>query len=755
MPYGDPDRLVMVWMDNQRMKVSEDIHSYPNYVDYRDQNQTFESIAAYSGMSVNLIGWSEPERLIGSATTANLFDILRVDPLLGRVYSVEEEQPGHDQVVVISYSLWQRRFGGSQDILGQTINLSDVTRTVIGVMPPGFKFPHKDAELWVPLAAGPQQQANRGGFYLYAIGRLKPAVTLEQARADMGGIAENLQRQYPQILDGYGVNLVPLHQQVVGEVRPALIVMLVAVGFVLLIACANVANLLLARAASRQREIAMRAALGAKRGRLVRQLLTESSVLAIIGGAVGLLIAYLGLRALIRISPPDVPRLNEIGIDWRVLVFTLGVSLLTGLFFGIAPALQSSRTDLNEALKEGGRTSTGVHGKRLRSGLVVIEIALSLMLLIGAGLLIKSFARLQELDLGFNPDRILTMNLQLTRSRYQGGQGAEFYRQLIERVQGLPGVESAGATTAIFIGTLPNSSNFTVEGKPPAAVNEQIEAPIDFVTPGYFRAMQIPLLMGRELTEQDDTQKPRVALVNKTFADRFFANEDPIGKRFKFAPPDVEAPWITIVGVVGDMRRTGYEAAVRCETFLPYTQRSFMGFMTLVVRTTSDPSSMIPAVRDVVKEIDPNQPISHVMTMDQMLGEMTARRRLIMTLLAVFAIVAVVLAGVGIYGVMSYSVAQRTHELGVRIALGAGSSAVFGLILRYGLAMIVAGVVIGLTGAYFLMKLMTSLLFEVSATDLAVFALVPVLLSGIALVSCLIPARRAMSVDPMVALRYE
>jgi len=755
LAYGDPDRIVMVWMDNKRMKVSEDIHSYPNYVDYRDQNQTLEQLAAYSGVSMNLIGAGEPERVIGSMTTANLFDVLRVDPLLGRPYSVEEEQPGRDAVVVLSYSFWQRRFGGDKNILGQSISLSDRARTVIGVMPPGFKFPHKDAEFWAPLAIDPERRGFRGAFGYYAVGRLKPGVTLDQAQADMSSIADNLERQYPNILEGYGANVVPLHRQVVGSVQPALLILLVAVSLVLLIACANVANLLLARAASREREIAVRSALGAGRARLVRQLLTESLLLAITGGALGLLLAYWGLRSLIAIAPADVPRLNEIGIDWRVLVFTAVVSLLTGVLFGIAPALQSSKTDLNEALKEGGRSSTSARGRRLRSALVVTEIALSLLLLTGAGLLARSFERLQSVDLGFRADHLLTMNLQLSRTRYQGKQGAEFYRQLIERVQGLPGVVSAGATTAIFIGTLPNSSNFTIEDRPPMAASEQIEAPIDFVTPGYFRAMGIPLLMGRELTEQDDGSRQPVALINKTFADRFWPDQDPTGKRFKFGDATSDDPWLTIVGVVGDVRRTGYDSAVRCESFLPYTQRSFMGFMTLVVRTSTEPSSIIPIVREQVTEIYSDQPISHIMTMDQMLGEMTAQRRLNLVLFAILAGVALLLAVIGIHAVMSYSVAQRTHEIGVRVALGARAAQVVGLVIRQALALTVVGVTFGLVGAFLLTRLMTSLLYEVSATDPAVFMIAPLAMASVAIASCVIAARRATSVDPIVALRWE
>ncbi|HEV8485542.1 MAG TPA: ABC transporter permease [Blastocatellia bacterium] len=755
LPYPDPDRIVMVWMNNTRMKVDQDIHSYPNYVDYRDQNQSFEQIAAYSGVSLNLTGSGEPERVIGSMSTANLFSVLGVQPMLGRAYTVEEEEPGRDQVVVLGYGLWQRRFGGDPGIVGQTISLSDVKREVIGVMPKSFRFPHKDAELWAPLAVTPNRRSARTAFSFYAIGRLKRDVSLEQARTDMSSIADQLQQQYPD-LEGFGANLVPLHEQVVGKTRLALLVLLGMVVFVLLIACANVANLLLARAAVREREIAIRMALGAGRLRLIRQLLTESSLLGLLGGAAGLLIAAWGLKALIALSPEDTPRLDQISIDRRVLVFTLAVSLLTGLLFGLVPALQASKSDLNESLKEGGRSSTGgLRGRRIRNVLVAFEIASSLVLLICAGLMIKSFMRLREVSLGFKPDRLMTMNLQLSRSRYQGRQGHDFYQKLIQRVEALPGVESAAAITDIFIDALPNSGMFTVEGRPATPAAEQIEAPLDFMTPGYFRTMGIPLLLGRDIEERDNIDAPPVVVINNTFAQRFWPGEDPLGKRFKFGGPDSDAPWLSIVGVVADMRRTGYDAEVRCEAFLPYSQRSFIGFMILTVRARTDPKNIIAAVRDEVWAIDPNQPISHIRTMDQTLDEMISQRRLNMVLFGIFAATAMMLAAVGVYGVISYSVTQREHEMGIRMALGARGPDVIKLVIVQGLRLTLAGVVLGLIGALLLTRVMASLLYLVSATDTWTFAVIPLLLTGVALIASFIPARRATRVDPMVALRYE
>lgn len=755
LPYRDPDRLVMVWMDNTRLKVDQDIHSYANYADYRDQNQSFEQLATFVGISVNLTGDGEPERVIGLAASRSLFEVAGVDPIIGRTFSPDEEVPGQDRVVVLGYGLWQRRFGGDASVLGQEISLSDVKRTVIGVMPPGFMFPHRDAdEFWVPLAPDANRRNSRYGFGYYVVGRLKRDITLEQAKADMGAIAAHLAEQFPQ-LEGYGVNLVPLHLQIVGRVRPALLVLLGTVAFVLLIACANVANLLLARGAAREREIAIRAALGAGRSRLIRQLLTESVLIAVLGGAAGLLIANWGLKVLVALSPDDIPRRDQIGIDLRVLGFTLLISLVTGLVFGLVPSLQASRLDLNGSLKEGGRGASGGGQSRLRSALVVFEVALSFVLLVGAGLMIRSFIRLHKVDLGFNPDHLVAMNFQLSRLKYQGRQSAQFFRQLVERVESLPGVEAAGGITAVFIEGLPNSSNFTIEGRPPLPAAEQTEAPTDFVTPSYFRTMGIPLLRGRELSEQDGPDSQRVVIINNTFARRFWPTEDPVGKRFKFGDPDSTAPWLTIVGIVGDMRRTGFDSPVRCEAFLPYTQRQFNLFIELVVRTASDPRAIVGPVREIVTSIDPNQPISHVRTMDQVLGGMIAQRRLNTILFALFAGVALVLAAVGVYGVISYSVTQRTHEIGIRMALGAGRGEVLKLVVGNGMTLVGIGIGIGLISAAALTRLMVTLLYGVSPTDPVTFALISAVLAGVALVACLVPARRATKVDPMIALRYE
>jgi putative ABC transport system permease protein len=755
LPYKNPDRISMVWLDNTRLGVDQDWHSYPNFMDYKEQNQSFDDMAAFNNRSFNLTGAGDPVRVTGVWATASLFPVMGVDPALGRAFTVEEEEPGKDLVVVLSNGLWQRRFGADPNVLGQSVNLNGVNREIIGVMPASFVFPEKETEMWVPLALSPQRKQARGSFSLKAVGRLKPDVTIEQARADMGTIANRLQEQYPTMA-GYGVNLVPLHEQVTGKVRPALLVLLGAVGFVLLIACANVANLLLARAAVREREMAIRTALGARRGRIIRQLLTESALLAILGGIAGLLIAIWGLDILVALSPSNIPRLDQIGVDTKVMIFTFGVSLLTGLIFGLVPALQASKPDLNESLKEGARGSTGgIHGSRVRNLLVVSEIALSLVLLIGAGLMIRSFIRLQSFDLGFNPKNLVTMRIQLPGSKYREEQQvANFFQQLFQRMESAPGIESVGGISSIFLSDTPNSTTFTIEGRPPQTDAERVEVPVDAVTSNYFRVMGVPLVKGREFNNRDVIGSTPVVIINETFARRFFPNEDPIDKRFVYGNPAPNNPWMTIVGVVADVRRTGFDRAVRPETFLPQAQSPDNG-LTIVARTASDPAGFANTLRNEVWAVDKDQAVYDIETMDQTLSEMTSQRRFNMLLLGVFAGVALILAAVGIYGVISYSVTQRSHEIGIRLALGAQASDVLKLIVGQAAVLALAGVTVGLIAAFFLTRLMSSLLYGVSATDPLTFAAISLVLSGVALGASYVPARRAMKVDPMIALRYE
>ena len=757
LPYRNPDRICMVWMDNHKLKVDQDWHSYPNYSDYRDQNSTFEDIAAFNDRSFNLTGTGEPVRVVGAWSTANLFPVMGVDPVQGRTFSVDEEEPGKDMVAVISYGLWQRRFGGDPNIVGQPISLNGFNRTVVGILPAGFAFPRKDTDVWVPLAYTAQQKQRRGAFSLKAVGRLKPGVRIDQARADMGAIADHLVEQFPDVLGGYGVNLVPLHEQVTGKVRPALLVLLSAVGCVLLIACANVANLLLARAAGREREIAIRTALGAGRRRIVRQLLTESAMLGVVGGGVGLVLAVWGLDALVALSPANIPRLDQIRIDGRVLVFTVVVSLLTGFIFGAAPALQASKPDLNEALKEGGRGTAGSRrGRQIRSLLVVAEIAVSLVLLIGAGLLIRSFIRLQRFDLGFNPRNLVTLRVQLPGAKYpEEAQRVAFFQQVFQHMEAVPGVRSVGAISSVFLSDTPDSTNFTIEGRPVTPSAESIEVPLDAVTTDYFKVMGIPLLRGREFDDRDRIGSTKVVIVNNTFASRFFADEEPLGKRFCYGQPNGDkTDWLTIVGIVGDMRRTGFDHEPRPETFLPQNQNPDNA-LTIVARTESDPAAFTGTLRDAVWAVDKDQSVSDLKTMDGVLAEMTAQQRFNTILLAVFAAVALVLAAVGIYGVMSYSVMQRMHELGVRIALGASGRDLMRLVVGQAMALALIGIGGGLVASLLLTRLMASLLYGVTATDPATFLLISSLLTGVALAASLVPARRAMRADPMVALRYE
>jgi len=755
LPYKNFERVSMIWMDNPKLGVTEDWHSYPNYLDFKEQNQSYEDMAAFNTRSFNLTGAGDPVRILGVSTTASLFSVLGIDPMLGQAFTETEEEPGKDLVVVLSYGLWQRRFGGDRGIIGQPINMNGVNRTVLGVMPASFSFPDKQTELWIPLALAPQGRQARNLIMYKAVGRLKPGITVAQAQQDMGAIAKRLDDEYSK--SGYGINLILLRDQETKGLKTALLILLGAVGFVLLIACANVANLLLARAAMREKEIAIRLALGAGRVRIVRQLLTESLVLGAIGGAVGLLLAVWGLDALIALAPADVPHLDQTGIDLRVLLFTLVVSLLTGLIFGVVPALQASSPDLNDALKEGGRgAGGGTRAIRIRNVLVVSEIALSLVLLVGAGLLIRSFIRLQQFELGFNPENLLTMRIQLPGSKYRDGkQVSSFYQQLLERIEAVPGVQSAGAISSVFLTDTPSSTNFTIEGRPIPVGAEAIEVPLDSVSPSYFKVMGIPLLQGREFDERDVGGAPPVAIINQTFARRFFANEDPIGKRYVYGTPGPDNnQWITIVGVVGDMRRTGFDRPVRPETFLPEGQAS-ENRLTIVARVQGEPSALAGAMRSEVWVIDKDQSVYDIKTMRQILSEMLSQRRFNMLLLGIFAAVALTLAAMGIYGVMSYAVAERTHEIGLRMALGAQAGDVLNLIVRQGMLLVATGLLVGLVASFALTRLMSTLLYGVSATDPLTFIAIPVVLTGVALGACFVPARRAIKVDPMVALRYE
>jgi putative ABC transport system permease protein len=737
-------------------------YSYANFQDIKDQNHVFEQVAASYMTTAFLRTGDEPERLRGAYTSADLFPLLGVNPLVGRTFSREEEKPGGGgQGVVLSYDLWQRRFGGDPQIVGRQLPIDDQSWTVLGVMPEGFKFPvgsKPQADFWMPLASSLPEgvRAARGAVFLSLIGRLKPGVTLEQAQAEVNAIASRLETQYPEANTGLNIALVSSHERLVGKVRPALLVLLAAVALVLLIACANVANLMLARATVRRKEVAIRTALGASRWRVVRQMLTESLLLAALGGAAGLLLAMWGMDLLVAAIPADVPRTGEIGLDKYVLLFTAGVTTLTGVIFGLVPALQASKTDLNETLKDATRgMSGGLQRNRVRSALVILEIALSLVLLIGAGLLFQSFRRLLEVSPGFEADHVLTADVTISDKKYSDEKQRDaFYHEALERMKAIPDVQSVGAIYPLPLGGNFVTFTFDIAGRAPFPPGQQPTAGRRFISPDYFKAMSIPVLKGRAFDERDRENALPVVIVNETFARRFFPGEDPVGKAI--IPGEGGDPVTRqVVGVVGDVRHAGLDAEKTPEYYVPYEQAD-VDTMTVVARTASgNPMSVAGALRGVVAAMDKEQPVYNIRPMTQLLDESVARRRFNMMLLGGFALLALLLASIGIYGVISYSVAQRTREIGIRIALGAQIGDVIKLILKQGLALALAGLAAGLVVAFFVTKLMSSLLFGVGATDPVTFASVALILFFVALLACYIPARRAASVDPNVALRYE
>jgi putative ABC transport system permease protein len=752
LPYQNPERLVWVGGNirggNPRASVSP-----PDFLDYRAQNNSFEEFAASTSIPVplNLTGAGEPERLTGSVVTTNYFRAFGVKPLVGRTFNPEDERTvSSAPAVVLSHGLWQRRFGADPAVVGKSVLIDGKSATIIGVAPQSFQYP-AGTEIWAPLSFDNPEMKVRRAHFLRPVGLLKPDVTLAQAQAEMDVIAGRLEQQYPDSNTKWSLNLVPLQEQVVGNVRASLWVLLGAVGFVLLIACANVANLMLARATARHKEIAIRTALGASRARVVRQLLTESLLLSLLGGALGVLLAVWSVDALVALAQGIVPRAAEIGVDSRVLGFTLAVSVLTGAIFGLLPALRASKPDLNEVLKEGGRSSVGVRHGRVRSSLVVAEVALALMLLVGSGLLIRSFVGLQRVNPGFEAENVLTLRLSLARAKYpKAEQAAAFFDQLQQRVAALPGVVAVGTVSELPLSGQPNDNYFTIAEHPPQDARQQVTADFRRANHDYFRAMSIPVLRGRPFTEQEARADAKVVVINETLATTFFPGEDPLGKHLVI---DTGAPTqFEIVGVVGDVRHRSLEQGVYQMMYVPSLQ---VGNNNLVIRTASNPAGRAAAVRQQVAAIDRDQPVSAIRTMTDVLSESVGQQRFRTMLLAAFAAVALVLAAVGIYGVISYSVTQRTHEIGVRMALGAQRRDVVRLIVRGGLALTLLGVALGLAGSFALTRVMSGLLFGVSATDPATFAGITALLTSVALLACYLPARRATKVDPMVALRYE
>ena len=752
LPFAEPDSLVWVW-GNIRNAGNRASVSPPDFLDYRQQNTTFEEFAAAFGgpVPLNFTGSGEPERLTAAGVTGNYFTALGAQPQLGRTFLLENEKPGNDQVAVLSHGLWQKRFGGDPNILNKTVVLDGRNFAIIGVMPQGFNFPQA-AELWVPInfeiADGMKV---RKAHFLRPIGKLKAGVTLAQAQADLDVVAKRLEEQYPDSNLGWSLRLVSLREQLIGNTRPTLFILFGAVGFVLLIACANVANLLLVRAAGRQKEIALRTALGAGRFRIVRQMITESVLLALIGGALGTILAVWGIELLVKLSEGNSPPTAQIRIDATVLAFTLLTSVCTGVLFGLAPALRTMNLNLIESLKEGGRSGAdGGHRNRTRNVLVVLESAVAVVLLIGAGLLVRSLIQLQNVSPGFDPHNVLTLRVDLPREKYATGeQAANFFSQLEGRINGLPGVEHVGMISELPLSGQANDMPYTVEGRPPLPSDQAFDDDFRRVNTQYFKAMRIPLMRGRNFTEQEVREGARLVIISDLLARRVFPAEEPIGKRLVMALGNVP---FEIIGIVGDIRHRALESTPIPSMYMPTNQAPWMN---VVVRTQGDPASLAGAVRNEVRALDPDQPVAMVRTMDEWMETSVAGPRYRTALLALFALVALVLASTGIYGVMSYSVSQRTHEIGVRMALGARRADVLKLVVRQGMTLVVIGVGLGLVGAIALTRVMSTLLFGVTAKDPLTFAAVGALLMLVAFFACYMPARRATKVDPLVALRYE
>jgi predicted permease len=762
LPYDKPEQLVQLWMRFTGIGIPNDQNwvSAPEFVDLQ-QNQSFSHLAAISSDSFNINISGAPERIDSAVVSTSFFPLLGVQAQLGRVFLPEEGQAGREHVVLLSDGLWRRRFGADPAISGRKVVMNGQSYLIVGVLPRDFQLP-LEAEVWTPLvfSAGDLSPNSRGSHNYQVIARIKPGLTREQARADMDVVSQRIIEQhpdYPYRQFNFRVLTIPLLEQQIGDIKTALWVLMSAVGLVLLIACANVANLLLVRASSREREIAVRQALGVSRWRLIRQLLTESAILGLMAGAIGLFLGYWALRVLTTLAATSFPRVVEAHMDLRVLAFTLLVSLATGILFGLAPAF-SSRHVTHDALKEGGRGGTaGAGSQRLRGALVVAEVALSLTLLVGAGLLIRSFLRLQEVDTGFRPEGVLTMRISLPEEKYaKSEQTRAFYRELLDRIRRLPGVDAVGGATGLPLSGTGWSGTTTVDSQAVQPRDTTPEADQRPVFPEYFEAMGIPLVRGRYFEQRDNEKGAPVAIIDETMAKTYWPKEDAIGKRIKPGGRQSPQPWRTIVGVVRHVRYRTLESPSRVEFYWPYDQTSFaLGSMSLAIHTSSDPRSLAGVVQRQVQALDPDQPVYRIRTMGELMSESMARRRLSMFLLAMFAGVALALAAVGIYGIMSYSVAQRAHEVGIRMALGARSSDVVRMVLGQSLGLTLAGIFAGLLGSLALTNFLSSLLFNVKATDATTFLSVALILGVVALVASLVPAYRATTVDPVDALRQE
>jgi putative ABC transport system permease protein len=769
--FKEPDKLVMVWKFRSDSGIWATTPA--DYRDWRDQAKSFDQIGAYYYSNFNLTNRGEPEKILGASITANLFPILGVKPAQGRTFLQHEEQWGSHHVVILSHNFWKSHFN-NQNALGQTLNLSGDTYTVIGIMPPGAWFANTRAELWLPFAFAPNDPSNnRRNHFVYSVARLKQGVTLEAARSEMKSIARQLEQAYPENR-GLSAEVTSLREQILGNVKPMLVILLAAVGFVLLISCANVANLLLVKAAHRKREMAIRISLGATGARLVRQLLCESILLSLLGGVLGLGLATWGVGLLMKLVPVNIPRIHEVAIhtDVKVLMFTIGLSVITGILFGLIPALQATKLDLNESLKESSRSSSGIHGRNTRNSLVISEVALALVLLAGAGLMIRSFIQLHHADLGIRQENVLTLQVELPEATANdAAKTATFFKQVLPRIDSLPGVVAAGLTSHLPVSGGGQTKYFTVDGRTlPTKLEDVPLVSLRQEGSNSFSAMGVQMRKGRAFNERDNQQGVRVAIINEALAHRFFPNEDPIGKQFSMewpehlAPPDSlpksgRFPRWTIVGVAANVQYRNLNEPQELVVHVPYLQRDqqTMGWAPsfLVVRAKGDPLALAAAVRDQVWSVSRNQPVSNILTMEQLVQGSFKQSGFAVTILAIFAALALLLAALGIYGVMSYLVAQRTNEIGIRMALGANRKDVMNLILKHGITLAIVGVVIGIVASFALTRLMSDLLFGVSPTDPATFIVIPLVLIFVAFVSCFLPARSATKVDPIVALRYE
>jgi predicted permease len=761
LPFAEPGRLVQLYEKRPQQGRVRNAVSYPDYADWQKQSTAFTGMAAATGYAYNLTRRNETEVIRAAIVTANFFQVLGVQPELGRDFRAGEDEHGQATVAVLNHSLWVRRFGEDPKIVGQSILLNGRPFNVVGVVPDLPRFPEGAAEIWTPLGLPAEQLAARGGHFLSVFGRLKPGVSLAQARSEMDAIARRLEQQYADVNSGHGVNVFPLHEEVTSRVRPALLVLMGAVGLVLLIACANIANLSLVRTSQRRREISIRTALGAGSGRVVRQLLTESVVLSVAGGAAGLLLAYFGVAALARINPGNFPRMETVRVDSQVLLLTLALSMLTGVMFGAAPALYAAKSKPGDVLKDGARGSAGqIAGQRARDVLVVAEVALALTLSIGAGLMIQSFVRLAQVNPGFDPTRLLSANLFLFGPKYEDNPNrtAAYYSDLVGKVRALPGVVSAGATTAMPLTGQDAGRSFIIEGRPPVLVAQRPIGRYHVVTPGYFSTMRIPVLAGRAIGEQDTDKSVKVAMANDTLVRTYFPNENAIGQRISFGPlqqrTGTVTEWYEIVGVVADVKHYALDGEIRPVLYFAHTQRP-EDSMTVVLRTTGAPEQLANAVRGAVQETGKTAAMAGMIPVEQMVSASLAQPRTFSVILAVFSTAALILAALGIYGVMSFTVGQRAHEIGVRMALGAQGPNVRGLVLRRALTLAIAGILLGVASSLALARMMEKLLFGIAPTDPVTFLGTSALLVGVAAAACYLPARRATRVDPIVALRCD